>query len=358
MRKGRSVWYIKYLSSETLDWKSEATVFRIDDPAGKRRAIQHAEAKVLVYDRMGRVRRQESWTHWVPDFLKGRYSSSPLTLKSYEAAWSFLCLFLVEKRVIAPEQLTYNHAMEFLAWRMKVKRSCGKPVSRNTAIGNLKVLGLLMGEAVRRGFALSNPVIKLGLRRDPAKEKVELTAEEVAQIRAAVASREAKLPLAKRWMTVSFEIAYYQGCRLTETRVALGDINESRGEITFHTKGKEDGKKKVLLTALHPKLLPLVAALRAAGATHTCELPRMAAKEWWALRKEIGLGHTCFHSTRVGVVSQLARSGVSEQMAMRYVGHSSRLVHRVYQKLRTEDLGACTRALDFPLAGGTTDGKE
>ena len=355
-RPGRPVWYVKYLSVETLDWKSEATSHRLDDPAGKRKAVHYGEVKAAEFAKMGSVRRQEAWSAWVLPFLKGR-GSDPLTVTSYKAAWSFLSTFLLERRVMAPAQLTYSHGKEFLAWRMKVKRHCGKTVSKNTAIGNLKVLSLIMGEAVKRGFALMNPVLRMGIRRDPPKEKVELTQAEVATIRAAVVELEAERPITERWMTVSFEIAYYQGCRLSETRVAMTDVDEARGEIRFFTKGRGDGRREHL-TALHPALVPLIKQLRAAGATHTCTLPRMAAKEWWALRQKLKLGHTCFHSTRVGVISEMARKGVPEQQAMRYVNHSSVSVHRIYQKLNVRDLQACVTALNFSPGSATTGGKE
>ncbi len=339
-RKGRPVWYIEYKSVITLDWVCEATPFRKDDPAGRRRAVHLAEQKAASFQKLGGLTRAEAFNTWVPQFLAGRYANSPRTLPFYQLGWTFVSAFLNERKVIAPAQLTYNHAIEFVAWRTAQKRHCGKFIGKNTALCNLRCLSLVMQEAVRRGYVLSNCLLRMGIRKDLAKEKVELLPSEVALIRSAVKVREAHLPAAERWMTNSFEIAYYQGCRLTETQVSLDRINEAKGEITFHTKGK-----RIHPTALHPALLPLLKELRGVGAKWTCVLPRMAAKEWWALRQELKLGHTTFHSLRVGVVTQLARSGVSEQQAMRFVGHSSRLVHAVYQKLKVEDLGACLSAL-------------
>ncbi len=341
-RKGRPVWYVKYVSTTTLDWVSEATAYRLDDPAGERKAVKYAEGLVQKFAKLGGVTKNEAWSAWVDNFLRNRYAGPDhaLTLKAYLNSWSFCSTFLQANRIVAPFQLNYNHADAFITWRTGLKRQCGKPISKNTALCNLRCLSLVMQEAVRRGYALANPLLRTGIKKVPAKEKVELLPSEVATIREAVAKKEAHLPLEQRWMTVSFEIAYYQGCRLKETQVLLSDVNETRGEITFHAKGH-----KTHPTALHPALKPLMAQLRAAGALAACSLPKMAAKEWWALRQELKLSHTCFHSTRVGVVSQLARAGVSEQQAMRFVGHSSRLVHQVYQKLRVEDLGACLTAL-------------
>ena len=350
-RSGRPVWYAKFVSAETLDWLSVATPFRLDDPAGKRKAIHFAESKAREYARTGLARRKEGWSVWVQSFLENRYRV-PTTLKRYLGAWAKWIEFLTEEKISAPAQLNYNHVLRFVAWREGQERPNGNRISRNTALCDVKLMSVVMREAIRRGFALANPCERLELRRDPAKEKKELTRDEIATIRAAVAAREAHLPIAQRWMTVCFEIALHQGCRLRETEVPLHLIDEARQQITFFGKGR-GGQKKEIPTLLHPALLPLVAELRAAKATHTCRLPRMAAKLWWDLRRELHLEHTCFHSTRVTVITEMARQRVPEQQAMRFVGHSSRLVHRIYQKLRPDDLSACAAALDFSPSAAT-----
>jgi len=76
-------------------------------------------------------------------------------------------------------------------------------------------------------------------------------------------------------------------------------------------------------------------------------MPRMAAKLWWELRKELGLGHTTFHATRVTVITEMARQGVPEQQAMAYAAHSSRIVHKIYQKLKPADLAPVVAKLNF-----------
>ena len=344
-REGRPTWRIKYVGPRGA-WVHETTPYRVDDAGGRRKAILLAERKAKDYapGRLGR--RTERWSAWVETFLASRYRGSPRTLQRYLGAWRQWIEFLADHQLAAPAALDYNHVVQFVAWREARPRHCGKIVSRNTALCDVKVMSLVIREAVRRGFALGNPCERLGIRKDPAKEKAPLSLDEIARIRAAVAERECDLPLPRRWMTISFEIALHQGCRLTETSLPLTAINEQRREIMFLGKGR-NGQKKQIVTALHPALLPLIAELRAAGASHTCTLPAMAAKEWWALRQQIGLGHTTFHATRVTVITELSRQGVTEAQAMRYVGHSSRLVHRVYQKLRPADLDACVAALNF-----------
>jgi integrase len=324
----------------------EATPWRVDDPLGQRKALRYAEEKSREWAEVRGPMSVEAWGAWVPAFFEDRYRNSPKSLVRVRNCWDLLREFLSAERVPVPAALDYNIVIRYLPWRTAQKRTCGKPISRNTAITELKILGLVCRQAVRRGYANHNPCERLGLKRDPAKEKPELTNAEIALIRAACAKREGHLPITERWMSVSFEIALHQGCRLRETQVQMTDVDEAARVIVFHAKGR-DGVPKIFPSRLHNALLPLMAELRAAKATQTCKMPTMASKDWWALRQELGIGHTCFHSTRVTVVTRMARNGVPEQQAMAYVGHASRLVHRIYQRLRPPDLRACEASLDY-----------
>jgi integrase len=356
-RPGRPVWYVCFFCPDRLRWRSEATAFRLDDPAGKRKAVRLAEGKVRDFELLRRGVRGHGWSAWVPAFFAERYRAQPLTLQRYLNAWQWLQVWLMEAKIRQPAALQYRHAQAYLDWRLVQRRHCGKPVRRNTALVELRVLSLVMREAVRRDFATGNPLDRLGLRRDAAGEKPELTDSDIARIRAGLQAREGGLPVNERWMTVSFEIALHQGCRLRETSVPMTQVDLVRGTITFDAKGR-NGRAHVFTTALHPGLRPLLEELKAAGAERTCILPRMAAREWWGLRKELGLGHTTFHSTRVTVITRLARAGIPQAQAMRFVGHANEAVHRIYQRLKVEDLGNCLGALDYsgPKSAGNPGG--
>lgn len=347
MREGRAAWYVKFIDPDTLGWKSEATAFMISDPAGKRKATRFAEGKADEFRRMGKINRGQAWSHWVRDFLEGRYrGDQALTRTRYINAWDSLEVYLNEKRIRTPAELDYNGVFAYLAWRKDQKRSCGKKIQHNTCVTEIRILGVIVREAVRRGFAVANPVDRCGIKREEGAIKPELKAEEIALIRASVNKKESALPLRERWMTISFEIAMHQSVRLSETQVPLDRIDENKGVVVWHAKGR-NGQKKIYPSALHPELVPLIRALRAAGATHTCHHPKMAAKLWWALRQEIGLEHTTFHSTRVTVISEMARRGVPQSQAMAFAGHSSWLVHQVYQRLVPPDLRQAVAAIQF-----------
>jgi integrase len=327
----------------------ETTAFRIDDPSGYKKALRFAQDKSELATACRGFDRREAWGAWVEDFLRLNYAEGSRTLERYLGAWDWLRTFLTERKVATPAAVDYNLVLAYITWRTGQMRHCGKPISRNTALCDVKVWSVIMNEAVHRGFCQGNPCLRLGIRKVATKERPELKREEIETIREAVAKREGHLPLKERWMTVSFELALHQSIRLRATAMPLDRIDTEKRTITWQTKSR-GGQERWVTKRLHANLVPLVEQLRREGATHTCVMPRMASKLWWELRKDLKLGHTTFHSTRVTVVTELARKGVSEQQAMAYVEHSSRIVHQIYQRLQAPDLAAAEAALDFAPA--------
>ena len=353
-RDGRSVWYMTFLSAETRAWTQKATRYKLSDPLGKKKALREAEA--LAKEFYHAPDDNEAWSRWVKPHLQQRHKSQAKTLTRYLAAWDNIAEFFADKKIHRPAQLSYAHGLQYLTWRTAQKRHNGNFITRNTAIFEVKLMGGLMLEALRRGYILSNPIDRMGIPRDPPKEKRELLDTDIERIRAHVAKVEGGLPITQRWMSVSFEIAVHQGCRLMECGVPMADVDEQRRTIKFSGKGR-DGKPRVFTTQLHGALVPLMQELRRAGAEHTCKMPRMAGKIWFFAFRKAGVEGASFHCTRVTVITRLARAGVPIQQAMRYVNHSSRAVHAIYQKLKPEDLSACTDVLRFsgPSSAQTTD---
>lgn len=350
-REGASQkWYVSYWCTKRLKRVHEATPWRIDDPTGEKHAMAYAAAKARAATAIMGSAKLEAWGVWVEKFLTDRYRGVPKTLTRMTNGWDWIRVFLNEHQLAVPAAVDYRHVLQYVDWRQTKKRHCGKRISRNTTLTEVKIWGLIMREAIRRGFATSNPCERLGLKRDPAKKKPEMTDTEIATIRAALVKREGGLPLTARWMTISFEIAIHQGCRLSETQLPLTAIEENT--ICFTAKGR-NGQPHIFTTTLHPGLKPLIAQLRAAGATTTCQLPKMASKDWHFFFRELELPHLCFHCTRVTVITRLARAGVPIQQAMKFVGHASEAVHEIYNRLKAEDLTACVTALGSLSAAGT-----
>ena len=116
--------------------------------------------------------------------------------------------------------------------------------------------------------------------------------------------------------------------------------------MTVVTKGR-NGEPKVQALPIHPALRGLLLALRAARARHTCELPAMAAKEWWKFRRYHGLAHLRFHSTRATLATEFARANVPLQKAKEILGHKSESVHLAYLHLNAADVADELGAVDF-----------
>jgi integrase len=126
--------------------------------------------------------------------------------------------------------------------------------------------------------------------------------------------------------------------------------------ITFFSKGR-NGVVKVQALPVHPALRGLLLALRAAGAAATCVLPKLAAKAWWQFRKDEGLSHLRFHSTRSTLATEMARQNVPLQKAKEILGHTSEAVHLAYLHLNAADVADELGAMDFstPARAGNQD---
>lgn len=319
------------------------------DPLGYKHALD--KARSLAED--GRARRSNlrGWG-WVAPWLTDKFSEpqKARSLKAELHRWRWVESFLVERKITAPPLVSYQRGLDFMAWRQEHRTRSGKG-GFNNALGELRLLGRIMREAVRRGFVAASPLERMGLKRKKSPEKPEFPVNVIAAVRGALAAREGHLPVREQWMTVTWEIALHQGCRHAETSLPLDDIDEAAGTIRLTQKGD-----RVFTTRLHDALRPLIARLRAAGAKRTCEHPRMAGKLWhWFFNGRHDKGHHsegvapgfCFHCTRVTVITRMARAGVPVQQAMAYVGHSDAEIHRIYQRLQAPDLSRVQSALAF-----------
>jgi integrase len=234
-----------------------------------------------------------------------------------------------------------------------------------TAIVELKLLRRVMAEAVRRGFVDKNPLADLHLKKPKHKEKPEISTEEEAAIRAALATMEGHLPVTQRWMTVSFLFGIRHGWRIAETSFPLKRVDFTAWEVLVHSKGD-----KWRTVPVHPELRPILTALREAGAKLSCVFPDGGRPEdgsrHWSMmlrgceRDNIKgiLPHLCHHCCRVSVISRLARAGVPERLVMEFVGHWSVTSHRIYSRVAHGDLARCifpdgpaSVALPNPLPG-------
>lgn len=339
-RKKSRFWSIIYDDPITNRRKMKATSHLVDSPMGRRKALDEANELAKIAIAHKDVVDSERWENWVEDTLRVRYRSSQKTLTRALGAWSQWRQYLGEQRILVPRALDYSGVIGFVAWRTAQRKRNGDPVSNNTAICDVRICSVVMQEAMRRGFVQSNPCARPGLSIDAAEEKPEITADQEVKIRVDLPSFVSRNPEVYSYMPVCFEIAIHQGCRLRETEIPFSRIDFKSGTVTLHAKG---GKK--FATLLHPALVPILKQVQATGEKETCKVPMLASKHWRDFFDSIGMPQLSFHCTRVTVVTRLARAGVPMSQAMSYVGHSSRLVHRIYTRLKPGDLSACVAAL-------------
>lgn len=273
---------------------------------------------------------------WVPQFLASRTAGLG-NQRRMRSIWSSLSAYLEKSKTSHPHQLTREWCLCFHAWR--ISGDDRKPAHQNTAILELRIMSVVMREAVLRGFCGANPCIGIGIKRLTPAPRPELSAEDVLRIRSGIGAELASGENQERchFLRVSFEIAMAQGCRLSETRLNVwSDADLDRLEITFHAKGD-----RYYSTELNPALVPLFLELRAAGRKKSYDygdgIPGMCSGAWTRFMKRHGLKFS-FHSTRVTVISRMERAGAPEAVVMRVVGHASTTVHRVYRRFRKDEL--------------------
>lgn len=318
-----------YLKAKGLDgkWRVRSTKYRHGIQSETRKAREQCAEATLEETR--RARREDAWSTWVPDYLRARYSNAD-TRRRVMNAWQRLSEYLALRRIHAPQNLTYRASVEYLSWRTE-------KAAHNTALLELKILGVICEEARRRGITASNPATRLGIARERGREKPELTDDNIKTIRTALTSEPP-------WMRHAFEIALHQGCRLSETALFVSDVDLARGRLHFRrTKGD-----KPFTVPLNPGLKPLLKKLCRSTEDRIFELPADAARHFHRFMKKVALPGVTFHCTRVTVASRLARAGYSITKAMRLLNHSSELVHRSYQRLQPEDVADAYDLLKLP----------
>jgi len=330
-------WFIQFIDGNGKR-RNKSTEFRADDPgetvqARTLRAQLEAKELSRTAGALG-----GGWDTWVPSFLE-RHCESPLTHERYLDAWKWLAFWLQNRRFHSPRDITYRNALEYIDWRTSYKKKTGKTAGRNTAIMELKVLAMLMGEAVRLGHADANPLVSLKLRRDKAAKKPELTDDEIVLVRDALCEEP-------EWMQVAFEIALHTGCRLRETRIPLSCIDFAEKKITFPSpKGGED---RAFSIPTPTALQPMFERMRSTKTQFTLDFPFQPSRRWQQLFIKLKKAHLCFHCLRVTYVNRLRRAGVPRDAVMRLVNHASELVHRVYQREKVEDVAQWRDAVSFP----------
>jgi hypothetical protein len=172
-RKNSPYWYIRFKDTQGK-WKSKPTKYRRDNPQQTKEARARCAVNTAEELSARGVTKTEKWESWIHDFLT-THCKNPVTRQGYEQSWLWLRSYFEEVGVAAPSQLTYQHAFDYIKWRM-ARSGNKKKLKQSTALRDIKVLRLLMSHAVRSGMASGNPCLRMGIARVAPKEKEEFTA--------------------------------------------------------------------------------------------------------------------------------------------------------------------------------------
>jgi integrase len=337
-KKKSPFWFIQFIDADGIR-RNKSTGLRTDDPGEtvKARAMR-AEFEAKELNRTAGEVSGGGWDTWVPQYLE-RHCEAARTLERYTDSWQWLAFWLQEKHYHTPRAITYRNAIEYIDWRTGYKKKNGKTVGRNTAIMELKLLSMILGEAVRLGHADANPMVGLKVKRDKVAKKPEMTDAEIVQIREALKAEP-------EWMQWAFDISLHTGCRLRETRIPMDCVDFKEGKITFPApKGGED---RAFSIPMPSALRPLLERMKQENRQFTLDIPFQPSHRWRLFFTKIKLPHLCFHCLRVTYVNRLRRAGVPREAAMRLVNHASELVHQIYQREKVEDVAQWRDAVTFP----------
>jgi hypothetical protein len=327
-------------------WQSKATKYRKDN-AGDRRQAELLARDMGDEERLRRsAEKSEHWECWVDAWMVGRYKGKTLNL--YQIHWRKLLAWLVAEGIRAPMQLSYRAAMDYQAKRLK------EGGSNNLTIMELKFLSSVMNEAVRREMVNANPLVRMGLKKEKAKEKQPWSDDAIHL----VAARIAKKPV---WMRVTFLLGLYQAARLRQCEIPLADIDLERKRITYWK--RLDGKPLVkgdkpftqpLDERLVQPLAKIVAERRNGGHAALCEIPRFPSLLWRRFLDSLKLTTLSHHGLRVTWITRAATSGKDGQRgihlseAKRFVNHGSSSVHAIYQRMNADDISHVPAAMNLP----------
>jgi hypothetical protein len=327
------------------------TEIRKDDPHRKRRIeaeLRHLRAELL--DNHDTADPQDGWA-WVHGYLRSRYAAQPKTRQVYRNQWRPLLDYLLSHDIIAPALLERRHAYAYLPWRTRQRKAkSGKNISHNSARGELKLLGLVMDEAVTSHYVHENPVRRLGIGEEDTALKPEITADEERTIRQALAVE----PL---WMQRAFHIGISTGLRHADCRILATQIRwESDDVLIERPKG---GRKREFVIPIYDTIRADLEGLRQRGDRALFEIPsefaRIPALRWRAFFDRACLPHICFHCSRVTFISRGMRAGIPEPVMMRMVNHGSKLISRIYQRWTTDDVRRyATRLAPIPSVSDAT----
>jgi hypothetical protein len=345
-RSDSQFWQLRFRDPSTGKRSREATRYRWNNREETRAARELCAKRTYEEKQSRSSTHRDKWEVWVRGWIESHYHDSKKTQGRYLTAWRSIESLLLELGIEYPARLDHTAVLRFIDRRRQSRRGKQKknrkPIAPGTISTDVKVLRLVMDEAIRRKFATANPCLRLGLSRKPLRDIYQIKVDEEKIIREHLATSPEE-------MNVQFEIAIAQGVRFSETRIDLlrdVDLNAKPfPTVKIHGKGGV-----VYQTTLSPRLVPLFRALIDRGDRFTWDLPTVkllqCGRNWSRFfKKKAKLPHIWFHCTRGTAITRAHRAGVSFPKAMRFFNHASTLVHFIYTQLGLEDVSEVAEAV-------------
>jgi len=347
-------YWLKYLDPIEGRWKDKPTPLRFPADARKARQLKLETTAGELKHKTHKVRYEERWNAWVPDYLRSRYASGK-TYDRYSNSWTHLGGFLEEKGITVPAAWKAEHNAQYVTWKED------QGYSREVAIWDLGALAMLMNEAKRREFISAHKVSKSRIKRGDKAEKPALTDTQIAVLRTALAEAVAdprNVTSKNSWanLSLAFEIALHTGCRLAETSIPFNRINLERETITFLPKGGKDAMftAPIIFPTFKIWLIAIMDQRRRDDHSTTCDISSAASRDFGRLCRKLGLKgpngeKVTFHCLRVTFVTRAFEAGLSGEIVRKLVNHSDVIVNRLYQRFSIEGLQALGAKLNLPV---------
>ncbi len=365
--KEGSKWIWLRYKDETGKWRGKQLAYRRDNIGDQRQAERVALKQSEI-----EAAREPASGHRLKDWVLGWIlatwgNSDTSTPDTYKRQWRTVERFLEAQQILTAAQITREHIQIYLHWRTtpatKKERTAPKAkprkaASRNMAIQEIKFLGKVLKEAKERKQIDANPFSKPGLKRDPEKEKIPWTDENIA----AGAKYFSRKPSRwdsngpSRWMRCTFFFGLYQACRLRQCQLPLTAIRLDLDVIQYPpqlVKGRK-GYSQPIDPRFRPILEQLVEEAKRAGEKTICTIPWDASIRLRRALDRAGLPDLVHHGLRVTWITRAAENGVPERQAMAFCHHESKEVHRIYVKLSVVGIAHVPSLMQLPsfsLAG-------
>jgi hypothetical protein len=326
-------------------WQGKNTGYRQDNVGDRRQAKRLSMEKSLEEMNQKPVTETGTWD-WVMPWLNARFNGQGRTYDLYRKQFWKLHEYLQSRDIKHPSMLRREDVLAYLDWRCSP--TPGKWMNpnhnrRDSAIKEISLLGQIMDEAIRRGYADKNPARRHGIKPAKPAQKVPWSPAEVATVGKALEEHDRF-----GWMHATFLMGLHQAARLRQAQIPISCIDFKRRVINYPdyvVKGGE-GFAQPISPEFNSTLQELVAHRKGLGKASLCDVPDHhnkqipASVQWRKFLVNLGLGHLCHHGLRVTWATAAALSGMYEAEAKAFCNHRGpgSIVHDVYVKIGATDL--------------------